>query len=235
MKKFISVALVLMLVVALATATFSALPSPAPGQQYSVSTSVEGNGSASSDKSSVAVSDPDGNVTLTAVDNGGFFTKWIMDGHYEEVSGTEYDPIFVIKPLSDVKAIASFSIEKDYLTIINNTEGEGTMTADPQKVLKGSGDTVTLTAIEGAEPFTKWELACQYDIISGSLTEKTLVIKPYTDVYATAYFGSSVTPTPTPDDGGNTSPKTGDNTVMVVAIVLMAMALGLFAVKKIKE
>lgn len=232
MKKLISVALVLMMVVALATASFSAAGSPTPTEKAKITVSAEGNGTASADKSSVVIGE-DGIVTVSAVEAGGYFTKWIIEGQIEPVEGDEYTATFTFKPLGDVTAIASFSVDPEYLTISGNATGDGSWTATPNKVLKGSGETVTLTATEANDPFVKWVLECQYDVVSGSLTEKTLVIRPYTDINVTAVFGSD-TPSENPDDD-NTSPKTGDNTVTFIAIVLMAMALGMFAVKKIKE
>lgn len=241
MRKVISIALVVLMIFALSTASFSALESPKTEGKYSISVNTEGNGSAVADKKGV---DADGTVTLTATEGDGFFTKWIIRGQYSPVSGTEYTPVFTIKPLSDITAIASFSVEKDYLTIFVDTVGDGSATADPTKVKKDSGDTVTLTATEKGDTFTGWSLACDYQIVEGSLTSKTLVIKPLTDVHATAYFGKDV---PANDDNGtnsgtnsgtnkgSTSPATGDYSVMIMALVLMAMGLGVFAVKKIKE
>ena len=238
MKKLISIALVAMMIFALATASASALNSPYTVGKYKVSVDVEGSGSVSGSKNSVDISDPDenGNITLTATDKDGYFTKWIIDGTYEIISGDLYSPEFVIKPTSDVKAVASFSVEKDYLTITVKSTGDGSAAADPTKVKKGSGDTVTLTATEKNDPFIKWELACDYEIVDGSLTSKTLVIKPLTDVNVTAVFGSdNAGTTSAGTNTGSTSPATGDYSVMMIALVLMALGLGAFAVKKIKD
>ena len=232
MKKVISIALVAMMIFALATASFSAAISPTPEGKYKISVSTEGSGTASSSTISVA---EDGTVTLTATEGDGYFTKWIMTGKYTVVSGDEYSPEFTIKPTTDITAIASFSVEKDYLTIIVDNSGDGSVSANPTKVKKGSGDTVTLTATEKDAPFTGWTLACEYEIVEGSLTSKTLVIKPLTDVHATAYFGKDVPANNSGTNGGSTSPQTGDYTVAMIALILMAMGLGAFAVKKIKE
>lgn len=232
MKKVISIALVAMMIFALATASFSAAISPTPEGKYKISVSTEGSGTASSSTISVA---EDGTVTLTATEGDGYFTKWIMTGKYTVVSGDEYSPEFTIKPTTDITAIASFSVEKDYLTIFVDNSGDGSVSANPTKVKKGSGDTVTLTATEKDAPFTGWSLACEYEIVEGSLTSKTLVIKPLTDVHATAYFGKDVPANNSGTNGGSTSPQTGDYTVAMIALILMAMGLGVFAVKKIKE
>ena len=232
MKKVISIALVAMMIFALATASFYAEISPTPEGKYKITVSTEGSGTATSSTISVA---EDGTVTLTATEGDGYFTKWIMTGSYTKVSGDEYSPEFTIKPTSDITAIASFSVEKDYLTIFVDNSGDGSVSANPTKVKKGSGDTVTLTATEKDAPFTGWTLACEYEIVEGSLTSKTLVIKPLTDVHATAYFGKDVPANNSGTNGGSTSPQTGDYTVAMIALILMAMGLGVFAVKKIKE
>lgn len=234
MKKVISIALVALMIFALATASFSAAESPTPEGKYKITVSTEGSGTATSSAISVA---EDGTVTLTATEGDGYFTKWIITGSYTGVSGDEYSPEFTIKPNGDITAIASFSVEKDYLTIFIETAGDGSVTANPNpaKIKKGSGDTVTLTATEKDAPFTGWALACEYEIVEGSLTSKTLVIKPLTDVHATAYFGQAVPASASGTNNGSTSPQTGDYTFAMIALILMAMGLGVFAVKKIKE
>lgn len=235
MKKIISVALVLMMVFAVATVSFFADNSPETPGKIKVSISTEGDGTAASTQGSI---NPGDTVTLTASNNSGFFTKWIINGDYTPVEGTEYSPVFTIAPTTDITAVASFSVDEDNLTITTQVVGKGTATADPSKVAKGSDATVTLTATEDGDPFVTWSLACEYEIVEGSLTSKTLVIKPYTDVVATAKFGDAGKADEGEKDGankGNTSPATGDFSVAMIALVLMAMGLGVFAVKKIKE
>ena len=114
MKRLISVALALVMIFAL-TATFAAKSSPSGEDYYSIVvkyTPADGSlGTASGDKSSVKVSepDPDGNVTLTAVNKGqGAFIKWTIDGEYDLVSGKLTDAVIVIKPKSDITAVAEF-------------------------------------------------------------------------------------------------------------------------------
>ena len=234
MKKIISIALVMLMVFALSTVTFSALGSPEPTTKYNISVGTEGDGTAAADKKGVVEGDT---VTLSATEGDGYFTKWIIKGSYKSVTGDEYSATFTIMPTSDIDAVASFSVEKDYLTVFVDVAGDGSVTADPNpaKIKKGSGDTVTLTANEKNASFTGWSLACEYEIVEGSLTSKTLVIKPLTDVHVTAYFGQEVPANNSGTNKGGTSPATGDYSVMIMALVLMAMGLGVFAVKKIKE
>lgn len=242
MKKLISVALVLVMLFAVTAASASALDSPGGKKYHSITTSAEGQGTASSDKNKVdkePATPEDGYVTLTAVEDGGYFTKWVMDGTYNIITGDEYSDVFVIEPTSDIHAIANFSVDKDNLTAFVSVEGDGTASSDPTTVAKGSDGTFTLKAVDGKDKFTAWTISGEYEIVSGDLNSRELVIRPLTDIYAVAKFvgeGSTepVTPTENPNKD-NTSPKTGDPTMMFVVLALAAMGLGVFAVKKIKE
>ena len=266
MKKVISVALALLLVFAL-TASFAAKDSPEGKEYYNITVSWEPEdgslGTAETDKNKVAkdATGDDAIVTLTALEDGdGYFTLWIIEGDYEIVEGDESSTVLKIRPKSDIHAIASYSVDEDFLTIFVTTRGDGTASADPTKVQKGSNNTVTLTAVDGLDTFVIWELNCKYDIVSGSLTDRTLVIRPYTDIHAVAVFESSgtvstpdseptestssnpgSTPEPSPGEpsgpsnGSGTSPKTGDPLFIVIGLAVLALGAGTLAVKKIKE
>ena len=233
MKRIISLTLVALLIFAF-TISVSAKNSPTPKNYYSIHVSSEGSGtaSASTDKVSIGSSDY---VVLTATPKDGFFTKWIIGGDYELIDGDEYSTTITIKPKTDINAVASFSVEEDYINVYANAKPEnlGDATADPSRIAKGSGDTSTLTATEkNGGVFDHWELNCEYDIVSGSLKSKTLVIRPYTDVYATAYFKTSGGGSTGKDD--TTSPKTGDPIVPVVCLMGLALFAAVFATRKIK-
>ena len=139
-------------------------------------------------------------------------------------------------------ATATFSAEEavqspgKILTITVVPVGDGTATATPDKVElanpKENTPTVTLSATDGKDPFTKWDLHCEYDIISGDLNSKTLVIRPYTDITAYAVFGENKN---VPGDKDATSPKTGYPVAMAAMAIVVAMGLGIFAVKKVSE
>lgn len=234
MKKFLALTLALVIAASLVlTVSAATYESPTPTDYYSVTAKVEGSGSATADPIKVE-KNTDGTSTLTATDKDGFFTKWIISGSYEIVSGDEYSNVIVIKPLSDVEAIASFSVDEDYLTITAEAVGPGTASANPGKVKKGSGDTSTLTAVEEGGTFIKWELQCEYEIVEGSLTSKVLVIRPKTDVHAIAYFKTANKDAGKKDEG-STSPKTGDMSMVFAAVMLLAAGAAVFAVKKIRE
>ena len=241
MKKLISVALVFVMMFALA-AVASAKDSPIAKDYFHVSIEIEGDGDAASDKDKVETTavGEDGIVTLSANPESGNFTLWILDGDFDVVEGSEDSPVYKIRPHSDVHVTASFSQDKDNLTITAAASGDGKATADPEKVKKGSGNTVTLTAVDGKDTFSEWKLACKYDIVSGDLKSRKLVIKPYTDVHATAYFtgqgATEATQAPTEKKNtGNTAPKTGDPLFIVFGLAALALCGGVLAAKKLKK
>lgn len=117
MKRMISVALALVMIFALA-ATVAAKDSPVGKDYYAIDVGyspADGSlGTASGDKSNVKIDavGEDGTVKLTAVlKDGSEFLGWDISGKYEIVSGTLKDSVIVVKPLSDIKAVAKFSSE----------------------------------------------------------------------------------------------------------------------------
>lgn len=118
----------------------------------------------------------------------------------------------------------------------------GTASADSDKVLITEHDdgTVTLTAVEkGNGVFSAWQITGDYDIVSGSLTDKTITIRPHSDISAVATFtkpGSTPDEKPTtPGNKNNTSPKTGDPLLYLIGLLVLGLGAGTLAVKKIKE
>lgn len=117
---------------------------------------------------------------------------------------------------------------------------------------------VTYTAVPDGADFVRWELDGDYELISGSLTDPVIVVRPKSiRLSGTAIFADSpalahkpaekpeATPdqklSPAPSDNGNsgsgsaTSPKTRDMLPLFAVITLSALFAGCFAVAKIKE
>ena len=243
MKRIISAALVIMMIFALAVSVMASdVPSPGHKEYYKIEVGVEGKGTATKSVDRVKADSGD-TVTFEAFEAGGFFTKWIVDGKYQLVSGDEYSTTMVVIPETDLSVVASFSAEKDYINVYTAAvpEGYGTASAEPSRIKKGSNGTSTLTAVEeNGSTFQQWVLECEYDIVSGDLNSKTLVIRPYTDVYATAYFtkpGEEPTEPSTPgsSDSGSTSPRTGYPLYIMFALMGLALIGGIVATKKITE
>lgn len=238
MKRFISIALVLMMVVALTVTAASAKESPIPKDYYRIEVGSEGKGTATKSTDRIKMGSDD-DVTFNAYEAGGFFTKWIVDGKYDVISGDEYDPVFVIRPRSDVKAIAHFSVEKDYLNafVTADPENLGDVSVSPSRIKKNSDGTMTFTATgKNGGVFAKWEIIGDYEIVSGDLNSAVLVIRPYTDIYATAKFTKNGEPLPDDDSkkDDSTSPKTGYPLFIVFGLMGLALCAGVVATKKIK-
>ena len=133
---------------------------------------------------------------------------------------------------------------KDYYKITvghypaDGSLGDASSDKDKVEIKENPDGTVTLTAKEkGNGTFIKWVISGDYDIVTGSLTSKSMTIIPKSDIHADAYFEA---PGSTPDSPSNpntdkTSPKTGDPMLLVFGIAALALGVGVFAVKKIKE
>lgn len=153
--------------------------------------------------------------------------------------------IAILLALMLVASVAVFSVaaaespEKvKYYSMTAEAIGNGEATVSPAKVEIGSDGTATFTATEKGGKFIRWEFQCDYDVVSGTVTndtstDKVVVLKPKSDIHGIAYFeGGS---TPDQKDSGTTAPKTGDMTLVFVGILLLALGASVFAFKKIKE
>ena len=107
-----------------------------------------------------------------------------------------------------------------YHTITVIVNGNGTATADPSSV--EDGDTTKLVAKPDAgSDFIGWTIEGDYEIVEGSLTSTVLVIRPKSDITATANFK----PTDTKKDTDQNSPKTGYNTQAVIAAMAVVLTV----------
>ena len=132
-----------------------------------------------------------------------------------------------------------------YIIIVEYDPSDGSLgTADSDKKTVevdavGEDGEVKLTAVEKANgEFIDWTIDGKYEIVSGTLTDPVLVIKPLSDIHALAKFtkpGGATPDTPTNPDNSKSSPKTGDPLWIVLGLSILALGAGAFAVKKIKE
>ena len=233
MKRFASLALALIMIFALAVPAFAEV-SPTGVVYYNIDTGIEGSGIVDASANKVA-KDGDETVTFKASDDEGYFTYWIIEGDYTIVSGSLTEDTITIIPHSDVKAVASFSKEKDYLRMTAEavTEEDGSAVVDIPRVLKGSDTVVTFTATDKAGTFVEWEFKCAYKLVEGNTKTKVVKIIPYTDVHGIAYFKHSATPSK-PDDS-STSPKTGDMLYVIIAVMALACGAVVFSAYKLKK
>ena len=234
MKRFASIIMVLIMLFALTVTVYAEeSPTAAPGY-YRITASTEGSGTINTTTNKVE-KNTDGTVTLTATDDEGYFTYWIISGEYKIVEGSLNDPVITIMPSSDIDAVASFSKEKDYLnmTVDAIPDELGNAYVDIPRVKKGENTVVTFTAEEDGGEFIEWKFDCAYELVSGTMTSKEVKIIPFTDVHGTAYFKAA--PAPGKKDDSNTSPKTGDPLTVVIPVMALAFAAALFAAKKLRK
>ncbi len=93
------------------------------------------------------------------------------------------------------------------------------------------GETITLTASESEYTFEKWQITGEYEIVSGSLTSKELVIRPLGDIDVIEVFEGVDINSSTGSSSTDTSPQTGDAFPGFAAAIVL-VAAGAFIVMK---
>ncbi len=98
---------------------------------------------------------------------------------------------------------------------------------------KDNGDgTITLTVKPNSGyDFVKWEITGEYELKEGKLTDKTITIKPITDVKAQAVTKAQSTTKPIVKPG-TSSPSTGVAPVMMAVAFVGSMAAAGYSFKK---
>lgn len=153
--------------------------------------------------------------------------------------------IAIVMALMLVASVAVFTAsalesptEVSYYSMTAEAIGDGEASVTPAKIEIGSDGTATFTATEKGGKFIRWEFQCEYDVVSGNVTndtstDKVVVLKPKSDIHGIAYFEGATKPASA--DTGTTAPKTGDMTLVIAGIMLLALGASVFAFKKIKE
>lgn len=197
------------------------------------------------------------------------FSCWRFTGDYEVVEGTvnedgeSLDKTVVLRPLSDLKAVACFYEDNALFYMVRvDTNNE----AYEPYIEQGEcpkGENWTFSVPDDLTDFNCWEFEGEYDVVEGNIDEngvsydRTVVLKPLSGISAFARFeelgsGSGAASEGKPKDqdqnngkatddqpkGGNnskTSPQTGDKLYIVLIIMMAAVGTGAIAVKKIKE
>lgn len=146
--------------------------------------------------------------------------------------------------LISVSSVAALAAPSPTAPVIYNVTVEaqqgGSVHSSVETVQQG--DQVILTAtVDDGYIFTTWNISGEYEIIEGSLSSERIVVRPDSDIHATAGFKAASADVPTsPTEGpasgpGNdspTSPQTGyDGFVFAGLSVLLLSGIVLFAVK----
>lgn len=154
------------------------------------------------------------------------FLRWEISGNYEIVSGSLDSAELVIRPLGDIVVNKVFNSEitpdVSFDVTINRATGA------TENAVVGKGDTYTLIAsnLPKGYEFSRWEINGKYEIVSGSLTSKKVVIKPKSDVTVTELTEKAAQGAANTSDK---SPKTGDSIPAILSSVLV-VALAVFAI-----
>ena len=124
--------------------------------------------------------------------------------------------------------------DKTYKVTITSDREESGSSKDNYKVVQ-NGDTFEITADEDDDEyeFLGWEIIGEYEIVSGSLTSRDLVIRPLGDITINQLAEYIVEADEEPDDGedkeeeGETnksdkSPQTGNNIFFILGGIFAA-------------
>ena len=99
------------------------------------------------------------------------------------------------------------------------------------KIDNGDGTITLIVKPEDGHNFIKWDIDGEYEIVSGTLTDTTITIRPSTDINAEAHVEkvTPVKPTPKPPV---TSPSTGVAPVLCAVAMVVSMAGAGYSFKK---
>ncbi len=137
--------------------------------------------------------------------------------------------VFVLVSLCAVMAVpamaATYSAEGEEVFKVNvSSFADGTKAPGNYKVEKDG--TITLTISEDREyDFVKWAIDGEYEIVSGSLTSKTLVIRPLSDLDIEEAYdvegsqGAGEEPADLDENESDKAPETG-NSALGFALLL---------------
>lgn len=106
------------------------------------------------------------------------------------------------------------------INVVSSDNSRGTVT----KTLNADG-TVTLTASPITHEFSEWVITGEYELASGKLTDKTIVVKLLSDASAAANFNGKAI-------GG--SPQTGTSAVPALMLLsLISAGAALYSCKRL--
>lgn len=185
-----------------------------------------------------------------------YIEAYFYDPYYEEPSDPDYYSELPNISGPDIYCDHDGSGKVDYKDKLMDIDGDGYFDiADTDEGFIWIKN-VTYTAVPDGADFVRWELDGDYELISGSLTDPVIVVRPKSiRLSGTAIFADSpalahkpaekpeATPDQKPSSSGNgssgsgsaTSPKTRDMLPLFAVITLSALFAGCFAVAKIKE
>ena len=244
MKKTFAIMLSLVMMLALSVSAF-ALNSPIGTKEYKVDCYLVDiiDGTTSELRTGTVT---EGEETHLTVDSKyvNSFVKWDIDGEYEIVSGSLTSTDLVIRPSSDIKANLNIDPSLEGGFVIKNyvvSDIDGTNVYQWYEIVP-EGDVIRLIVDDKyTNSFIKWQIDGEYEIVSGSLTSKELVIRPLGNIDAYAYVNEKSEDTDKPVTPGkkDDSPKSPDTSAApvagIVAVIALAGCTALVAKKRISK
>ena len=143
------------------------------------------------------------------------------------------------------------SSEKVFQVTVQKGAVDG-QTADKSQVTVAENGAITMKAVESAGKFNSWKVYkavdataaaaanvkyveatanVDYVIVSGSLTESTITIKPLTDIVVCGNYDGKITD-PQTGNASSVSDKTGYNFALLAVVCVLAVAGAGVAAKK---
>ena len=138
--------------------------------------------------------------------------------------------VVILATFMAVPALAEKSPEGEVVhkvEITTNSTGEDVTTTHEVK----DGETITLTKTEGSDyEFKGWVITGDYEIVSGTLTSDTIVIKPLGDITVEELYDVE-TESGDPNDSDK-APQTGNGALMVTVLLTAGAIVAMVATKK---
>ena len=155
-------------------------------------------------------------ITLVADKTKGTFDHWTINGDYTIVSGGLNSDTITIKPNSDVNVEAIFKPDPEVSYKVTCIGVSGFKNGGVINV--NQGNHFTVTPDESLGTFSRWGVAGDYDIVSGSLSDKALTLTPKSDLVVTASVVNIKDDQKSPTDSNNNGSydvQAGDGAVPV--------------------
>ncbi|MBE6762033.1 MAG: hypothetical protein E7551_07070 [Ruminococcaceae bacterium] len=136
--------------------------------------------------------------------------------------------LFSVVILATFMAVPAFAAGSPEGDVIHKVEVIG---KDDTKVHEvKEGDTIELTKSD--ENFEGWEIDGDYDIVSGTLTSDTIVIRPNSDLTVTELYKDTVVEDDKDENESDKAPTTGNGALMVTVLLTAGAFVAMVATKK---
>ena len=130
------------------------------------------------------------------------------------------------------KGIAVEGVESAGVNAVIDEDGNVHVKADPKEGTFNSWSIYKIVKTNGKQKITKAVNGKDYEILSGSLNSKDLVIKPLADIVICGNYNGKITDPSTGKAKQDKSSKTGDVEVLYLSVIMLASLSVCAAAKK---